>query len=167
MVLEKFLPKKKPKKRAKLVVKFPKILFAQGETPKILRKLFTDARKKLKVVVSERSLLKFLKREMKEVVKAIEKEKVPKKMKPLKEQKKKLKALRQKRNVLRTLIKSRDARKEFLSRVVTKKITRIKKVKIKVRGYTRTFRGKKIKVRPHTRTIRKKVEIVKQYLMTG
>jgi len=137
--------------------KFPKILFVQGETPKILRKLFTDARKKLKVVISERPLLKYLKKEMEEVAKSIEKEKVPKKIKALKRQK----------NVLRTLIKSKDARKEFLSRVVTKRITRIRKVKIKVRGYTRTFRGKKIKVRPHTRTIRKKVEIVKQYLMTG
>jgi len=157
MVLEKFFSRKKEEKKVRLVPKFPQILFARGETPKILRKLFTDARKKLKVVISEGPLLKFLKKEMKEVVKSIEKEKVPKKIKALKIEK----------NVLRTLVKNKVARKEFLSRIVTRKTTRIKKVKIKVRGYTRTFRGKKIKVKPHTRTIRKKVKIVRQYLMTG
>jgi hypothetical protein len=100
--------------------------------------------------------LEYLKKEREEVIKAIEKEKVPKK----------LKALRQQRNVLRTLIKSKVARKEFLNRVVTKEKVVVKKVKIKVKGYTRNFRGKEIKVRPHTRTIRKKVKIVKQYLKT-
>jgi hypothetical protein len=153
MPLLDFIPRRKEKPK---FVFTPKVIFRPRYEP--LRKLFTDARKKLKAkITSEKALLKFFKEEREQVIKAIKEEKVPKK----------LKLLRKQRNLLRTLIVNKAVRKEFLRRVVVKEKIVFKKVKIRVRAYTRMFKGKKVRVRAHTRTIKKKVRITKTYLKLG
>jgi hypothetical protein len=162
MPLLDFIPRRKEKPK---FVFTPKVIFRPRYEP--LRKLFTDARKKLKTkITSEKELLKFFKKEREQVIKSIKEEKVPKK----------LKLLRKQKNLLRTLIVNKAVRKEFLRRIVVKERIILKKVKIKVRAYTRMFskkvrvraytrmfRGKKVRVRAHTRMFRGKKIKVRAY----